>query len=249
MKRSLFSGLFLLCAIAVAAPVALAQAYITAAINWPGDKAQFFLSDGTYVRYDMATDRADAGYPKPVSNSNWPGLGGEGRYITAAFNGVNGKAYFFFSDGTYSRYDIGADHVDEGYPQRVTNENWPGLAAYAQKITAAVNWNNGKVYFFLSDGSYLRYDLDADRTDAGYPMMVEHSTWPGLAPYASMISGAVNWQNGKVYFFLNSGQYLRYDVAGDHVDSGYPLDISAQTWPGLHGFFRITDKNGVTSSH
>jgi hypothetical protein len=61
MKRSLFSGLLLLCALVVAAPVAMAQTYVTAVINWPGNKVQFFLSDGSYVRYDIVADHADEG--------------------------------------------------------------------------------------------------------------------------------------------------------------------------------------------
>ena len=238
MKRSLLSGLLLLCAMVVFAPAMKAQAYVTAAMNWPGGKAQFFLSDGTYVRYDIAADHADAGYPKPVNDSSWPGLGMSGRNILAAFNMGNGKAYFFFSDGTYSRYDIAADHVDAGYPQRVIDSNWPGLAAYAPSLTAAIPWNNGKVYFFINDGSYIRYDIAADRADPGYPKHIDHGTWPGMAPYGMLITSGVNWGNGKAYFFLGDGRYLRYDIAGDHVDAGYPADITAQNWPGLHGFFR-----------
>jgi hypothetical protein len=238
MKRKMLSGLILLCAMVLAARAGMAQAYVSAAINWPGDKAQFFLSDGTYVRYDMAADRADAGYPKAIDGSTWPGFNGHGGYIMAAFNGLNGKAYFFFSDGTYSRYDIAADHMDAGYPKQVTNETWPGLGAYAGHITAALNWPGDKVQFFLDDGTYIRYDLVADRADAGYPARVTEENWPGLAPYAGQITCTVNWQNGKAYFFMGDGRYLRYDIAADKVDDGYPQRITPKNWPGLDAYFR-----------
>jgi len=235
MKRSLISGLLLLCALVVAVPAARAQTWVSAAVLWPGNKVQFFLNNGNYVRYDVGSGKPDAGYPKPVNNSTWNGLGG--RTIIGAFNGLNNKAYFFFADNTYSRYDISADRVDSGYPQPVTNSTWPGLGSYISRMTGAVNWPNGKVYIFLNDGTYLRYDLQADHVDAGYPMRIDHGTWPGLAPYAGHITSAVNWNNGKAYIFLDNDTYLRYDVAGDHVDSGYPMAINGQNWPGLSGYF------------
>jgi len=237
MKRSLFMGLLLLCAVAMTAPVLMAQTYVTAAINWPGGKVQFFLSDGNYVRYDIAADHADEGYPKGVDDTTWPGLGFSGRNIIGAFNGLNGKAYFFFSDGTYSRYDIAADHADAGYPQRVTDENWPGLGAFGPSISGALNWTDNKVQIFINDGQYLRYDLTADKTDAGYPQKITNKNWPGLEKYGTLITAAVNFQNGKAYFFLGDGRYLRYDVAADRMDPGYPQKITAENWPALYAAF------------
>jgi hypothetical protein len=64
--------------------MAHAQAYITGALNGPGGKAQFFLSDGTYIRYDVAADRADPGYPKPVTDRTWPGMGRYGRHAAGS---------------------------------------------------------------------------------------------------------------------------------------------------------------------
>lgn len=235
MKRTVFSGLLLFCAMVLMASVMQAQTSVVAAVHWPGDKVQFFLNDGTYVRYDVNSGHPDAGYPKRVDNSSWNGLGGHS--IVTAFNGLNGKVYFFFADDTYSRYDIAADRVDPGYPQQVTDSTWPGLGRYVARMTGAVNWNSSKVYIFLNDGTYLRYDLVADRTDAGYPMRIDRGTWPGLAPYADHITSAVNWNGSKAYIFLDNDTYLRYDIAADHVDSGYPQAINGQNWPGLSGYF------------
>ena len=46
-------------------------------------------------------------------------------------------------------------------------------------IDDAVNWGNGKAYFFKG-GQYIRYDIKADRADPGYPKAVDAGTWPGL---------------------------------------------------------------------
>lgn len=216
-----------------------APGYITGALNWPGGKVQFFLSDGSYVRYDVAADRADAGYPRPVTDQTWPGLGRYGRDIQVAFNGPDpNKVYFFLTNGTYLRYDIRNDSVDAGYPQPINDKSWPGMGRHAGKFYAALNWPGGKVQFFLSNGTYVRYDLRADRVDPGYPQRITNATWPGLAEYEARITSAVNWKNGKAYFFLVDGTYLRYDIADDEVEDGYPKRIDARSWPGLYSYFR-----------
>ncbi|MBV5337686.1 MAG: hypothetical protein J0653_07030, partial [Deltaproteobacteria bacterium] len=47
-------------------------------------------------------------------------------------------------------------------------------------IDAAVNWKNGKVYFFKGN-SYVRFDVKSDRTDPGYPKPINDETWPGVS--------------------------------------------------------------------
>jgi hypothetical protein len=237
-RRSLLAA-FVLGLSLMAMPCRAGATYITAAINWPGGKAQFFLSDGTYIRYDVASDQADPGYPKAVTNSTWPGMGGYGGQIIAAASSLDSrKAYFFLANGSYIRYDIASDRADSGYPQPITDKTWPGLGPYATLLYGALNWSDNKLYFFLSDGSYIRYDLKADRVDAGYPQPITKATWPGLAMYASHIAGSINWSNGKAYIFFDDGRYVRYDIGADHVDEGYPQPINSKTWPGLYTFFR-----------
>jgi type 1 glutamine amidotransferase len=199
---------------------------LDAAFNWGNGKAYFF-NGNQYLRYDIATDRTDPGYPKFINNENWRGLPWKSG-IDTAVDWNNGKVYFF-KGNQYLRYDIATDRADAGYPKFINNETWPGLP-WRDGIDAAVNWGNGKAYFFKGN-QYVRYDIATDRTDAGYPKFINNETWPGL-PWTFGIDAAVNWGNGKAYFFKGN-QYLRYDIATDRADAGYPKFINNETWPGL----------------
>ncbi|NUP79103.1 MAG: hypothetical protein HOV96_16325 [Nonomuraea sp.] len=157
------------------------EAGFDTAINWGNGKVYFFLGED-YLRYDVATDRVDPGYPLPIA-PNWPGVGSladfTGLRVFAAVNWGNGKAYLF-RNSRYVRYDIAADRVDPGYPLPVAG-NWPGMAeaGFAGSFDAAINWGNGKAYFFRGR-DYLRYDIGADRVDPGYPLPIA-GNWPGVA--------------------------------------------------------------------
>jgi hypothetical protein len=196
----------------------LADRMLTAPVVWPNGKAYFFYA-GRYFRWDIAADRVDDGYPKPVAG-NWPGLWSD--RIDSAVVWPNGKAYFF-RDDQYMRYDVATDRVDPGYPLPISG-NWPGL--WGDRIDAAIVWpTNGKAYFFR-DSQYVRYDIAADRVDPGYPLPIS-GNWRGL--WGDAINGAVVWPNGKAYFF-RGWQYMRYDITADAVDGGYPKAI-AENWP------------------
>jgi hypothetical protein len=107
-------------------------------------------------------------------------------------------------------------------------------------VDASVNWGNGKAYFFRGD-SYLRYDLGAGRVDDGFPLPIA-GQWPGLAEagFATGLDAAMS-RGDKAYFFQGD-RYLRYDVAADTTDPGYPLPIAGH-WPGFDeaGFTRGVD--------
>jgi Hemopexin len=218
---------------AVARAENAASLYVPAAVLWPGDKAQFFLSDGTYLRYDLQADRTDAGYPKPIDDQTWPGVGPYARLIIGACNWANGKAYFFLSNGQYLRYDIQQDKVDPGYPKPINDANWPGIGRYAGALSSTLPWKDGKIQFFLTNGQYLRFDIAKNRVDPGYPQDVTESTWPGLEKYKNLLAGMFTRENGKAYIFLKDGRYIRYDVEADKADEGYPKAIDDATWPGM----------------
>jgi Hemopexin len=197
---------------------------IDSCLVWPTGKAYLF-SGPEYVRYDIATDRVDDGYPKPIAE-NWPGL------WTPAGAGIvwpNGKAYFL-RGSEYMRYDIATDRVDDGYPKPIAG-NWPGLSLH--RVDAGLVWPNKKAYLFGLVGNgfghiaYIRYDIGQDRQDDGYPKPIAEN-WHGLP---SVINAATVWPNGKAYFFFGN-QYARYDIGADRVDDGYPKPI-AGNWPGV----------------
>jgi matrix metalloproteinase-14 (membrane-inserted) len=146
---------------------------ITAAVNWGNGKAYFF-NGNQYIRYDIASDKTDPGYPNSINQSTWPGL--PWNEIDAGVNWGNGKAYFFRGN-QYIRYDIAFDKADLGYPKPINQSNWPGLPW--DQIDAAANWGNGKAYFFKGN-QYIRYDIKADKADPGYPKPINQSNWPGL---------------------------------------------------------------------
>jgi len=105
----------------------------------------------------------------------------------------------------------------------------------AKTIDAVVEWDNGKAYFFKGS-QYSRYDIKADRVDPGYPKPINRETWPGF-PWTDGIDAAVNWGNGKAYFFKGA-HYIRYDIKADRVDPGYPKPINNETWPGIPNLLR-----------
>lgn len=220
-----------------AAPlIALAQNYgwtcrpkcIDAGVTWTGKKVYLFKGS-EYLRY--SGDDADDGYPLPIAG-NWPGFpdSWSSSGIDAAINWHAGKV-FFFKGGEYLRYNMAAGTADPGYPRPIAG-NWRGFpAAWASSgIDAAVNWGDGKVYFFKG-GNYLRYNIAEDGVAPGYPRSIA-GNWPGFPrAWSSGIDAAVNWEQGKVYFFKGD-RYLRYDIAQDRVDAGFPRPV-AGNWAGF----------------
>lgn len=206
---------------------------INAAVSWNATRAYFFRNDQRYVRYAKVLDKADAGYPKDTNNGSWPGFDTHANKLVAAFEKDSSTSYYFFNNGQYIRYNNTLDKAEAGYPKVVNNDTWPGLENYANQITAALRWNNNKVFFFLENGQYLRFDLTNDRVDSGYPKAVNDQTWPGLEEYADDITSAVKWNNNVAYIFLSKQRYIRYNLADDKADAGYPTKVNAKTWPGL----------------
>lgn len=184
----------------------------------------YFFKGSNYIRYDWATDRADAGYPKNIAQ-NWHNLpAGFTNGFDAAINGQGpfaGKCYFFKGD-MYIRYDWAADRVDPGYPAKI-QDNWHNLPVdFKNNFDAIINGNGpfaGKCYFFKGD-SYIRYDWHLDRTDAGYPRKIA-DFWNCLpSSFFSNFDASVEGDKqfiGWGYFF-NGNDYVRYNWAEDHAE-------------------------------
>lgn len=98
---------------------------VEAAVDLGHGKLCFFKG-GRYLRYDVAANAVDPGYPRPVVG-NWPGVVEAGFDTVDAILGLgNGKLYFFRGEA-YARFDVAADRVDDGYPRAIAG-HWPGLA-------------------------------------------------------------------------------------------------------------------------
>jgi hypothetical protein len=191
-------------------------------------KRVYFFSGPDYVRFDHPLDGVlPLIYPRSIATA-WPGLPAQ---IDAGVNWGNGKVYLF-SGSQYWRYDARLDAVDPGYPRPI-HPAWTDASSahFGTGIDAAVNWGNGKAYLFKG-GEYIRHDIAADTIDPGYPKPIA-GNWGGVAGtiFAQDIDAAVNWGNGKVYWFKGD-QYGRFDVGSKALDAGYPRAISAG-WPGV----------------
>lgn len=203
---------------------------VRVALDWDATTSYLFYDSPEYVRYDQAKDRAGA--PTKVDERTWPGLSKWLPKVRAGFSRDRKVAFFFLDDGTYLRYDKVADRVGDGYPLRITDSTWPGLAPYASRIRTALRWKGSKVFLFLDNDHYLRYDVDADRVDPGYPMQVDEHTWPGLRAHVADIETAMKWNDSRAFMFLKGNRYLRYDITNDRVDAG-PRPVNDDSWPGV----------------
>ncbi|TXR58946.1 hypothetical protein DN395_26000 [Bacillus sp. AR18-7] len=182
---------------------------IKSAIPWPNGKA--YLFEGTqYLRYDFHNGTQDQ-IPQPIIPM-WPGL--RPNAPDAAVYWGFGKVYFFYGD-EFIRFDISDNAVESYYlppnPPRKIADYWPGL--WSDGIDAAVNWGNGKIYFFRGS-EYLRYDISLERVDPGYPISI-NSAWSGIWPDKI---DAVLYQGGEKAYFFKDNEYRRFDLATNNVD-------------------------------
>jgi hypothetical protein len=137
------------------------------------------------------------------------------------------KAYFF-QGSQYWRYNIPSpEGVDSNYPKALS-VGWTNMMFTS--IDAAVNWGNGKMYFF-SGINYARVTINPPSVDANYPKPIA-GNW-GSLPFAT-VDAAVNLGNGKALLF-SGDRYVSFDtgVNGD-VDPGFPKRIAGN----LPGLFR-----------
>lgn len=192
----------------------------------------YFFKGTEYLKYDVGKDKVYPNYPENLDANHWRGWPADWTSIDAAVNWGNGTA-FFFHGGSYLKYDIAKDQVFPGYPAPLNSSRWKGWpASWNSGVDAAINWGNGKVYFFKGP-EYLRYDIASDQVDPNYPRALNSSNWPGWpSGWETGIDAAVNWTFGHAYFFKKN-HYIRYVMspAPDHVD-GSPQLLDAAHWSG-----------------
>ena len=141
---------------------------VTAPVLWNNGKA-FLFDGGSYYRYDVANDKVDPGYPKPIAG-NWPGLPASFTSgIDAALQRKDNDYIYFFKGDQYVRFSAVADGVDAGYPKSL-DPNWGGMPDDFQEGIDAALWrdSNGAVYLFKG-GKYVRFSDVPEGVDDGYP--------------------------------------------------------------------------------
>ena len=207
---------------------------ITAAIAGEGAYAGklFMFSGRHYVRFDLATGRADDAYPRRLDHWQLPSAPAD--RVDAALAGFGGKAgkVFFFAGGEFRSYDWAADRLDPGYPRGL--DAWHLTGGFTGGIDAAVNGRGsraGKAYFFRG-AQYLRYDWATDRIDSRGIQPLARWRLPGA--FATGVDAALNLPapHGDTLCFFRDDQCLRYDAANGRVVAGYPRPI-ADEFPGV----------------
>ncbi len=111
-------------------------------------------------------------------------------------NPTAGRAFFFKGD-KYLTYDIANNRIitppalidSWGDPTK----DWKGMAAagFANNLDAAVNWCDGRVFFFKGN-EYVRFDIHPGQVSWKLPIA---GNWPGLneTGFDSGITAALDW--------------------------------------------------------
>jgi hypothetical protein len=207
------------------------------------EKFAYFFKGDQYIKYDWQQDKPVEGYPQQLSA--WKLPSNFQSNIDAAFNGsgaYEGKAYFF-KDTEYVRYDWATGAPDEGYPKPIAAWNFP--ESFSNGIDAALEGignNSNKIYFFKNN-QYIRYNLNSDTTDDGYPLSID--AWSVKEDFTTGVDAVINGKEaylGKAYFFKGDA-YMRYDWATDTCDNEI-LNIAG--WD--LGFTMASNNNANTNS-
>ncbi len=194
----------------------------------------FFHEDGTYSRFNRLTCELE--YYNDI-NKGWNGWPAQWVYPHTAISWDNQYVYFFRGP-EFICYNMVRDCVEGSIAS--VQQRWPGWPVdWLDRIDAALYWgyhltnktkqNNRyiyeihkKAYFFRND-EYIRYDIENNRVDENYPLKIKEY-WHGWPDHWTQVWAAVDWGNGKVYFFSET-EYLCYDKFFDRVDDGYPRPL------------------------
>ncbi|MBL9009185.1 MAG: alkaline phosphatase D family protein [Myxococcales bacterium] len=145
------------------------------------------------------------------------------------------RAYVFMGDA-YVRCDPRSGAIADGYPKKIV-DGWHGLfrgwLSPHKGLDAAFVSSRGKAYFFCGNG-YVRYDLEKDRPEPGYPKYIQphwRGLWPAHLIAALPMVDAGDPQAEKI-LFIHGRDCLRYDLKHDRADAGYPRPL-AEEFSGL----------------
>lgn len=182
----------------------------------------FFHEDGTYSRFNRLTCELEY-YAE--TGKYWNGWPAHWKFPEAGLTWDNQYAYFL-RGAEYTRYNLLNDQGDTVESVERYWGLWP--KSWLTRLDAGLYWGyhfgqkRRKAYFFRGD-EYFRYDVKDDRNDYEHPIKIKEY-WPNWPAHWQNVSAAVDWGNGKVYFFSGM-EYLRYDKFFDRVDNDYPRPL------------------------
>jgi hypothetical protein len=112
--------------------------------------------------------------------------------------GRNNKVYFFKGE-RYWRYDPERKQVDIGYPRAIA-DGWRGIIP--NNIDAALQWGNGRSYFFKGKDYFAidDYTLEVLKADPPYPRKIS-TYWMGCSP-EGLIGGKISPVESSTTVFL-----------------------------------------------
>ncbi len=136
-----------------------------------------------------------------------------GNPISAAFSGLDGRAYLFSGNQFYRYSGQHFDVVDEGYPKKIIS-HWGGL----KEVDAAFILD-GKTYLFGKNSNdemiHVRYSTnDYSQHDEGYPQDAKDAWWSehfNLKYTDFNQPDTVFWDDDGSTYLFKSGQYITYN--------------------------------------
>lgn len=188
-----------------------AYTQVDAATEWPEKNKVYIFSGNTYVRYDLATDQTDEGYPTFIKDY-WPGI----KYtpeVNAVMKWDAYNAVYFFMGGNYDKWLIEENQsAGNKFPKSIA-QNWPGI--FTRDIDACMVWYNRHVAVFFKGSQYLEYDMKSEKMRSGFPRKIA-GNWKGL-PWNSGIDAAFTLPNTNKAVLFRGTQYVLLDLARRRV--------------------------------
>ncbi|HHQ4530912.1 TPA: hypothetical protein ACSP1Y_004766, partial [Aeromonas hydrophila] len=143
--------------------------------------------------------------------------------VTVVNHPKSSDLYFFWDDGTYSRYDFEGDKFYKilgplSFPAS-SEQMWRGWPA-GKVLKSVVNHpKSSDLYFFWDDGAYSRYDFEGDKFykelgSLSFPASSEQM-WRGW-PAGKVLKSVVNHpKRAELYFFWDDNTYSSYSWDAD----------------------------------
>ncbi|WP_422448704.1 hypothetical protein [Endozoicomonas sp. ALB091] len=190
---------------------------------------------GPHVYKELNLEKADTiyyGHESYNYSSNTYGMPHfDDHWVSASINKNDDVRYVFTSLGDYYRLQTdgwGLEYINNRF--KVNNHNWPGLEDYRFLIRAGLSSADGDYwYFFLADGTYIKYSIANDYVLDGYPAPVNNSRWTDMEQYKFQITGAFYYA-GDYYFMLRDGSYILYDSDDSGIENKKLDDFDTGYW-------------------